>query len=87
MHSETNFLINLVIILIAGGIGAGIAKYFKQPRILGQIIGGVIIGPSVLSLVSQSSFITNLAELGVILLMFLAGLETDFEELKKSFEK
>lgn len=87
MHSETNFLINLFIILIAGGIGAYIANYFKQPKILGQILGGIIIGPSVLHIAAHTSFITNLAELGVILLMFLAGLETDFEELKKSFEK
>ncbi len=87
MHSESNFLINLFIILIAGGIGAYTANYFKQPKILGQILGGVIIGPSILNIASHTSFITNLAELGVILLMFLAGLETDFEELKKSFEK
>jgi Kef-type K+ transport system membrane component KefB len=87
MHSETNFIVNLVILLIAAGGGAYIARRLGQAKILGQIIGGVLVGPSMLHIGVQTEFISNLAEIGVILLMFLAGLETDFEELKNSFEK
>ncbi|WP_432663671.1 cation:proton antiporter [Wukongibacter baidiensis] len=87
MHSDMKFLVDLVIILIAAGAGTLICRRYGQPRILGQILAGVLVGPSIFGLVSHSSFISNLAEIGVILLMFLAGLETDYNELKESFEK
>lgn len=87
MHSEVNFIVNLVVLLLAAGGGAYLARRIGQPKILGQIIGGVLVGPSLLHIGSQTKFISHLAEIGVILLMFLAGLETDFEELKRSFEK
>lgn len=87
MHSEMNFLVDLVIIIIAAGAGTLICQRLGQPKILGQILAGILIGPSILGLVTHSSLINNLAEIGVILLMFLAGLETDYKELKESFEK
>lgn len=87
MHSETHFIIELATILIVAGIGSYISKKIGLPKLIGQILGGIIIGPSFLSLVKQTEFISNLAEIGVILLMFLAGLETDLDELKKSFKK
>lgn len=87
MHSDISFIIHLVIILIAAASGSLIAKKLGQPKLIGQVVGGIIIGPTILALVPQTEFIRNLAEIGVILLMFLAGLETDFEELKKSFKK
>ncbi|WP_105614982.1 cation:proton antiporter [Vallitalea okinawensis] len=87
MHSDINFLIDLVIILIAAGAGTIVCKRFGQPRIVGQILAGILIGSSVFGFVNDSVFINNLAEIGVILLMFLAGLETDYNELKESFEK
>ncbi|MCH4886912.1 cation:proton antiporter [Acidaminobacter sp. JC074] len=86
MHADTGFMIQLLIILFAAIAGGMISKHLGQPRILGQILAGVLIGPSLLGFVEQSDFISHLAELGVILLMFLAGLETDLEELKSSFE-
>lgn len=87
MHSDMKYLQDLVIILIAAGAGTLICKRYGQPRILGHIFAGVLIGSSVFGLVSHSSFINNLAEVGVILLMFIVGLETDYKELKESFER
>lgn len=87
MHGEIGFIIHLFIILVTAGIGSFIAKKLGQPKLIGQIVGGIILGPSILSLIPQTIFIKNLAEIGVILLMFLAGLETDFEELKESIGK
>jgi len=87
MHSEQSFLINLVTILLASGIGGYLFRKWDQPKVLGQILAGVIVGPSILGLAHQTDFIANLAEIGVILLMFMAGLETDLEELKNSFHK
>ena len=87
MHSNMTFIFDLVVILAIAGIGSLICSKLGYPRILGQILGGIIIGPSLLGVVERSTFISNLAEIGVILLMFIAGLETDYQELKKSFDK
>ncbi len=62
-------------------------KHLGQPKVLGQILGGIIVGPSLLGIAQSTEFIGHLSEIGVILLMFMAGLETDFEELKNSFDK
>lgn len=87
MHGEQSFLVNLVTLLIASGVGGYLFKKWGQPKVLGQILAGVIVGPSILGWAQQTEFIANLAEIGVILLMFMAGLETDLEELKNSFHK
>lgn len=75
---------DLAIILIAAKLlGLG-AKKLKAPQVVGQIIAGLLIGPSVLGLVQQSEFISVLAEIGVVLLMFSAGLETNLKDLLKT---
>lgn len=51
---------------------------------VGEIIAGLLIGPSVLGLVQQSDFLIQMAEIGVILLMFSAGLETNLKDLMKT---
>jgi Kef-type K+ transport system membrane component KefB len=61
-----------------------LARRFKAPQVVGEIIAGLLIGPSVLGLVQQTDFLTQMAEIGVILLMFSAGLETDLKELMKT---
>lgn len=60
------------------------ARKCKAPQVVGEIIAGLLIGPSILGLVDQSDFILQMAEIGVILLMFSAGLETDLKELMKT---
>lgn len=72
-----------IIIISAKLLGLG-AKKFKAPQVVGQILAGLLIGPSVLGLVQQSEFISMLAEIGVVLLMFSAGLETNLKELLKT---
>lgn len=85
MHgNQSFFLVNLLVILIASGMGGYLFKKIGQPKVLGQILAGVIVGPSLLGIAHQTEFIANIAEIGVILLMFMAGLETDLEELKKN---
>lgn len=75
---------DLAIILIAAKLlGLG-AKKLKAPQVAGQIVAGLLIGPSVLGLVGESDFITGMAEIGVVLLMFSAGLETNLKELIKT---
>jgi len=75
---------DLAIIIIAAKIFGIIARKCKAPQVVGEIIAGLIIGPSVLGFVEQSDFLVQMAEIGVVLLMFSAGLETDLKELLKT---
>jgi Kef-type K+ transport system membrane component KefB len=54
-----------------------------MPQVVGALLAGLILGPALLNVVHESDFIDKMAELGVIVLMFSAGLETDLKELKK----
>lgn len=72
---------DLAIIILFAKLFGLLAKKLKAPQVVGEIVAGLIIGPSVLNLVGQSDFISQLAEIGVLLLMFYAGLETDLKEL------
>lgn len=72
-----------IIILFAKFFGI-LARKCKAPHVVGEIIAGLVIGPCLLGLVQQSDFLLQMAEIGVILLMFSAGLETDLKELLKT---
>ncbi len=75
---------DLAIIIIAAKVCGIIARKLHAPQVVGQIIAGLLIGPCVLGFVSQTDFLMQMAEVGVILLMFSAGLETDLKELVKT---
>lgn len=75
---------DLAIIIIAAKFCGILARKLKAPQVVGMIIAGLLIGPSVLGMVEQTDFLTEMAEIGVILLMFSAGLETDLKELVKT---
>ncbi len=75
---------DLAIIIIAAKFFGLIARKCKAPQVVGEILAGVIIGPAVLGWVSQTQMVTYLAEIGVILLMFSAGLATNLRELLKT---
>ena len=80
-----NFLLFLAIILVSTKVLGIFSKKVKMPQVVGALVAGVILGPSVLNLVqmeSDGNFLAYMAEIGVILLMFCAGLETDLSELK-----
>lgn len=76
-----NVFKDLAIIVITAKLFGIIARKLKAPQVAGEIIAGLIIGPSVLGIVQQTDFIVQLAEIGVILLMFSAGLETNLRDL------
>ena len=79
-----NILRDLAIIFICAK-GAGLlARKCKAPMVVGEIIAGLIIGPCLLNWVTPNDFVAQMAEIGVILIMFSAGLETNLQELKKS---
>lgn len=75
---------DLAIIIIFAKIFGILARKCKAPQVVGEIIAGLLIGPSLLGLVQQTDFLMEMAEVGVVLLMFSAGLETDLKELMKT---
>ncbi|RMC98354.1 cation:proton antiporter [Clostridium autoethanogenum] len=77
-------LLDIVLILICTRIGGIISRKLKMPEVLGALIAGVILGPVILNVVQYDDNIKLLSNLGVIMLMFLAGLETNIEEFKKA---
>lgn len=79
-----SILRDLAIIIASAKFMGIVAKKCKAPMVVGEIIAGLIIGPCLLGFVQQSDFISKMAEIGVILIMFSAGLETNLKELKKS---
>lgn len=70
------------IVIIAATILAYPAKLLRQPLILAYVVAGILIGPSVLGLITNKDIIRTLAELGIAFLLFIVGLELDFRKLK-----
>lgn len=79
-----NIFKDLAIIIVFAKFFGILARKCKAPQVVGEIIAGLLIGPCVLGLVQQTDFISQMAEIGVVLLMFSAGLEADLKELMKT---
>ena len=97
---DLSFLRDLAIILCVAKMFGIVARKFRAPEVVGEILAGVLIGPAVVGilngsipalsaaplpvLVDESEFISQMAKIGVIMLMFEAGLSTDMQKLKKT---
>ena len=77
------FLLDLAVILLCTKVLGLATKRVQMPQVVGSLLAGLLLGPSMLGLLTETEFLSNVAELGVIVLMFCAGLETDIKELKK----
>lgn len=77
-------IFQLAIILLASKIAGDISVRLKQPSVLGKLLIGIVLGPTVLGLVEDTDILKELSQIGVILLMFIAGLETDIDEFKRT---
>lgn len=75
---------DMAIILVAAKLLGILARKLNVPQVVGEIIAGLLIGPSILGLVGQSDFLSYMGEIGVILLMFSAGLGTNLKDLKRT---
>ncbi|ANK62109.1 cation:proton antiporter [Loigolactobacillus backii] len=71
------YLVQLVIILLLTKLGAHVSNLLKFPSVIGELLVGVLAGPAVLHLLAPTTFIQYFSEFGVIILMFIAGLEGD----------
>ena len=78
-------LMDIALIIISAKLMGLLARKVKAPMVVGEIAAGILIGPCLYSgLVQPSDYLSMFAEIGVILIMFSAGLETNLQELKKS---
>lgn len=75
------FLLQLVLILFFARVFGDIAIRLQAPAVIGELLAGVIIGPSLLNLVQPSEPVHLLAQIGIILLLFEVGIETDISRL------
>jgi len=92
MSTFLQFAIALVVIILAAKLGGYLSLKLRQPSVLGEILAGLILGPSVLDFLHWAPFtdshlgeaVAHLGEIGVLLLMFIAGLELHLSDLAKS---
>ena len=75
---------DLAIIMVAAKLLGLAARKINVPQVVGEILAGLLIGPSLLGLVDQSTFLSQMAEIGVIILMFSAGLGTNLRDMVKT---
>ncbi|HUV23631.1 MAG TPA: cation:proton antiporter, partial [Gammaproteobacteria bacterium] len=69
---------------MASRIMGELAVYLRSPAVIGEIVAGVILGPTLLGFIEPEGLILILGEIGIILLLFQVGLETDIGELAKA---
>ncbi len=79
-----NYLLDIALILLCTKFLGLFTRRLQMPQVVGALLAGVILGPAALNILHETNFIKQVAELGVIILMFNAGLETNITELRKA---
>jgi Kef-type K+ transport system membrane component KefB len=81
---EYRYLLDIALILLMTKVFGLFTRRLRMPSVVGALIAGIILGPAVLDIVEPSNLISSLSEIGVIVLMFAAGLDTSITDLKKA---
>ena len=76
-----NYLLQIVLILLVGKVCSELSSRIGLPPVMGELIAGILIGPAVFHLLTPTTFIHYFSNIGVIMLMFIAGLEGDLRQL------
>ncbi|MBQ8649533.1 MAG: cation:proton antiporter [Clostridia bacterium] len=79
-----NFLLALALILLFTKLFGLLTAKVHLPQVVGALVAGILLGPSGAGLLHESDFLLKTAEIGVIMLMFIAGIDTDIKELKNT---
>ena len=79
MEGGYGFLLDLALILLSTKLLGLLTQRFQLPQVVGALVAGLILGPAMLNVLSETEFLTQLSELGVIVLMFSAGMGTDIQ--------
>ena len=78
------YLLDIALILLSTKCLSLLTRRFNLPQVVGALLAGLILGPAMFNILNETEFISQMAELGVIVLMFTAGLESNIDELKES---
>ncbi len=81
---EYRYLLDIAIILLMTKVFGLFSRRLQMPSVVGALVAGIVLGPAVLNVVQPSQLINSLSEIGVIVLMFAAGLGTSITDLKKA---
>ncbi len=84
VHYQLPFIVTLLILLLTAKLLGELAERFRQPSMIGEVIAGVILGPSLLNIIPGPGEVKVIAELGVFMLIVLAGMEIEVEEIRNS---
>ena len=79
-----HYLLDLALILLSTKFLGIITGKFQMPRVVGALLAGLVLGPAVLNVLSETAFLSQLSELGVIVILFTAGMGTDLRELRSA---
>lgn len=82
MHETLSMLLPLAVILVGAKAAAQLSTRFGLPAVFGELVLGLVLGPSLLGFIHPNDMFQIMADIGVILLMFMAGLETDVAAMK-----
>ena len=83
MHGAADILLSLFVVFVAARIGDELAQRMRMPGVVGEIVAGALLGPSLLNWVHPGVVLDALAEVGVVFLLFAVGLETRLDDLKR----
>lgn len=81
---DYGLIFDLAIILFTCKVLSIFMRHIKVPQVVGQIVAGLLVGGNLLGIVESSEPLVFMAEIGVLMLMFSAGLETDLKEIKST---
>lgn len=81
---SSKYLLDLALILLSTKVLGLLSHRFRMPQVVGALCAGLLLGPAVTGIIQETDFIKTTASLGVIVLMFTSGMETDIHELKES---
>ena len=77
-----HYLLDLALILLSTKILGMVTRKFQMPQVVGALLAGLILGPAMLNVLTETTFLSQLSELGVIVILFTAGMGTSLRDLK-----
>jgi Kef-type K+ transport system membrane component KefB len=81
-----SLIVAILLLLVVSRVAAEIAERVHQPAMIGEILAGLILGPALLDLIHESSELTAIADIGLLMLVLLAGMEIELKQLFDAFK-